>query len=39
MYRLNPQVDTSDIDGLTLFEFPPAGLVDLFGDVDRHRRL
>lgn len=33
MYRLNPQVDTSDIDSLTLFEFPPAGLVDLFGDV------
>ena len=32
MYRLNPHVDTNGIDGLTLFEFPPAGLVELFGD-------
>ncbi|NLZ06581.1 MAG: hypothetical protein GXY19_15560 [Phycisphaerae bacterium] len=32
MYKLNPKVDTSGIDSLTLFEFPPAGLVELFGD-------
>ena len=32
MYRLNPQVDTSDIDSLTIFEFPPVGLVELFGE-------
>lgn len=32
MYRLNPQVDTSEVDPLTIFEFPPAGLVELFGD-------
>ena len=31
MYKLNPHVDTSGTDGLTLFEFPPAGLVELFG--------
>ncbi len=33
MYRLNPHVDTSGTDGLTLFEFPPAGLVELFGEI------
>ncbi|HPC95102.1 MAG TPA: hypothetical protein PLU87_09180 [Sedimentisphaerales bacterium] len=32
MYKLNPKVDTSGVDSLTLFEFPPAGLVELFGD-------
>jgi hypothetical protein len=32
MYRLNPQVDTSDVDSLTIFEFPPVGLVELFGE-------
>jgi len=32
MYKLNPKVDTSGMDSLTLFEFPPAGLVELFGD-------
>ena len=33
MYKLNPKVDTSGTDGLTLFEFPPVGLVELFGEV------
>ena len=32
MYKLNPEVDTSGIDGLTMFEFPPVGLVELFGE-------
>ncbi len=32
MYKLNPEVDTSGTDGLTLFEFPPVGLVELFGE-------
>jgi hypothetical protein len=34
MYRLNPEVDASGTDGLTLFEFPPIGLVELFGETD-----
>jgi len=33
MYKLNPEVDTNGTDGLTLFEFPPVGLVELFGEV------
>lgn len=33
MYKLNPEVDTSGTDGLTMFEFPPVGLVELFGEV------
>jgi len=32
MYKLNPQVDTSGTDSLTMFEFPPASLVELFGE-------
>ncbi len=32
MYKLNPHVDTHGTDGLALFEFPPIGLVELFGD-------
>lgn len=32
MYKLNPNVDTHGTDGLALFEFPPIGLVELFGD-------
>lgn len=32
MYKLNPQVDTSDTDSLTMFEFPPVALVELFGE-------
>ena len=32
MYKLNPQVDSSGTDGLMMFEFPPVGLVELFGE-------
>ena len=31
MYKLNPEVDTSGMDSLTMFEFPPVCLVELFG--------
>ena len=31
MYKLNPDVDTSGMDSLTMFEIPPVCLVELFG--------
>lgn len=31
MYKLNPEVDASGMDSLTMFEFPPVCLVELFG--------
>jgi hypothetical protein len=33
MYKLNPDVDTSGMDSLTMFEIPPVCLVELFGHV------
>jgi hypothetical protein len=33
MYKLNPEVDTSGTDSLTMFEIPPVYLVELFGDI------
>ena len=33
MYKLNPEVDASGMDSLTLFEIPPVCLVELCGDI------